>query len=144
MMRNYEMMYILRPDLIDQEVKQIIDKYEDFIKEYGAEEIQITTLGKKRLAYPIKKHQTGIYIQMNYKALGGQVAPLERAMRISEEVLRYLTLCLDEEEIVEVDMRNTNAVVEPILPSNTGNSDGPRKTEPVTLKMILPPPMIVK
>ena len=92
MNNNYEMMYILRPDLSEEQVEQAITKYRDFLADYEGEDIQIQNRGKRRLAYEIKKHLDGIYIQMNYKANGKHVAPLERAMRLSEEVIRYLTL----------------------------------------------------
>jgi small subunit ribosomal protein S6 len=96
MSHNYEMMYILRPDLSDEQVEETVTKYKNFITEYGAEDIKIQNRGKKRLAYPINRNLDGIYIQMNYQATGKQVAPLERAMRLSEEVIRYLTIKLKD------------------------------------------------
>jgi small subunit ribosomal protein S6 len=51
--------------------------------------------GKRRLAYPIAKHREGIYVQLNHNGDGQQVAPLERAMRLSEDVIRYLTVKQD-------------------------------------------------
>jgi small subunit ribosomal protein S6 len=89
---GYETMYILRPDLGDEQVEQAISKYENLLREQGAENIQIQNRGKRRLAYEIKKHRDGIYIQMNYTGPGKMIAVLERAMRLSEEVIRYLTI----------------------------------------------------
>ena len=94
----YETMYILRPDLIDEQVEQNISKYENLIKEHGAENLQIQNRGKRRLAYEINKHRDGVYVQMNYTANGSAIAPMERAMRLSEEVIRYLTI---KQELVE-------------------------------------------
>ncbi|MBD2597727.1 30S ribosomal protein S6 [Nostoc spongiaeforme FACHB-130] len=88
----YETMYILRPDLNDEQVDQAIAKYQTLIQEQGAENIEIQNRGKRRLAYEIKKQRDGIYIQMNYNGPGTIVSPLERAMRLSEEVIRYLTI----------------------------------------------------
>jgi small subunit ribosomal protein S6 len=51
--------------------------------------------GKRRLAYPIAKHREGIYVQLNHNGDGQQVATLERAMRLSEDVIRYLTVKQD-------------------------------------------------
>ena len=48
--------------------------------------------GKRRLAYPITKHKEGIYVQLSHKGNGQQVATLEKAMRLSEDVIRYLTV----------------------------------------------------
>ncbi|MBD2437991.1 30S ribosomal protein S6 [Nostoc sp. FACHB-110] len=88
----YETMYILRPDLSDEQVDQAIAKYQTLIQDQGAENIEIQNRGKRRLAYEIKKQRDGIYIQMNYTGPGTIIAPLERAMRLSEEVIRYLTI----------------------------------------------------
>ncbi len=93
---TYEMMYILRPDLTDEQVDQAIAKYESLLRDQGGDQIEIQHRGKRRLAYEIKKQRDGIYVQMNYKAPATHVAPLERAMRLSEEVIRYLTLKLEE------------------------------------------------
>lgn len=90
----YEMMYILRPDLSEEQVNESVNKYNNFLSENGAENINILNRGKKRLAYPVKRFLDGIYIQVNYEADGKQVAPLERAMRISEDVIRYITFKL--------------------------------------------------
>ncbi|MEL7035578.1 MAG: 30S ribosomal protein S6 [Cyanobacteria bacterium J06592_8] len=87
----YETMYILRPDLIDEQVEVSIAKYKDLLQEQGGENIQIQNLGKRRLAYEIDNHREGVYVQMNYTGPGGQIAVLERAMRISDDVIRYLT-----------------------------------------------------
>lgn len=88
----YETMYILRPDLGDEQIVQQIAKYENLIREHGAENIEIQNRGKRRLAYEIKKHRDGVYVQMNYTGPGTAIAIMERAMRLSEEVIRYMTV----------------------------------------------------
>lgn len=97
MKRPYETMYILRPDLADQDADASINKYQAFLTERGADKLTIKHLGKRRLAYEIKKHKEGIYIQMNYMADPQVIAELERSMRISDEVIRFLTLRLEDE-----------------------------------------------
>ena len=114
MSQSYEMMYILRPDLTEDQVQETINKYKDFLSEQGAEDIQIQNRGKRRLAYEIKKFQDGTYILMNYRANGKQVAPLERAMRLSDEVIRYLTLTVkDEQPAPASEDEESEAPVEP-------------------------------
>jgi small subunit ribosomal protein S6 len=88
----YETMYILRPDLGDEQVEQIVAKYDNMLKDLGANDIQIQNRGKRRLAYEIKKQRDGVYIQMNYTGPGTAIFTLERSMRLSEEVIRYLTI----------------------------------------------------
>ncbi len=111
MSNHYEMMYILRPDLSEEKVREAVGKYQSFIADRGAEDIQIQNRGKKRLAYPIKKFLDGIYIQMNYQADGTQIAPLERAMRLGEEVIRYMTLKVKAQpvEVAEADTEEAAA-----------------------------------
>ncbi|NJL90276.1 MAG: 30S ribosomal protein S6 [Coleofasciculaceae cyanobacterium SM2_1_6] len=88
----YETMYILRPDLNEEQVNATIDKYRNFLVESGVEEVEIKLMGRRRLAYEIDRFRDGIYVLMNYAALGNHVAPMQRTMRLSEEVIRYLTL----------------------------------------------------
>ncbi|MGB6168923.1 MAG: 30S ribosomal protein S6 [Geitlerinemataceae cyanobacterium] len=85
-------MYILRPDLGEERTEQAIDKYRTLLQDLGAEQVDIQHRGKRRLAYDIGKQRDGIYIQMNYRGPGTCIAPLERAMKISEDVIRYMTL----------------------------------------------------
>ncbi len=119
MSRTYEMMFILRPDLSDEAVTQQMRKYYDLFKEYGAEKVAIKIWGKRHLAYPIKKFQDGIYILVNFSGDGSQVAPVERAMRLSEEVIRYLTtklkkdLEIEDTQFTEVQAAGVKSVASP-------------------------------
>lgn len=92
---KYEIMYILRPDLSDEQTEEAIKKYRAILETNGASEIEIQQRGKRRLAYTIGKSRDGIYVQVNYTGSGKEIAPLERAMRLSEDVIRYLSLKLD-------------------------------------------------
>jgi small subunit ribosomal protein S6 len=91
----YETMYILRPDIPEEEVETHVNKYRDIVIEAGAEVLDTQMRGKRRLAYTIAKHREGIYVQLNHNGDGQQVAALERAMRLSEDVIRYLTVKQD-------------------------------------------------
>jgi small subunit ribosomal protein S6 len=91
----YETMYILRPDIPEEEVESHVSKYRDIVIEAGGQVLDTQMRGKRRLAYPIAKHREGIYVQLNHDGDGQQVGPLERAMRLSEDVIRYLTVKQD-------------------------------------------------
>ncbi|MBD3883610.1 30S ribosomal protein S6 [Phormidium tenue FACHB-886] len=91
-MPQYETMYILRPDLGEEQTDGAIAKYQNLLQEQGAQELETQHRGKRRLAYEIQRHREGVYIQMNYTAPGTAVAAMERAMRLSDEVIRYLTV----------------------------------------------------
>lgn len=92
-------MYILRPDLSEEQVQEVSSKYKTMLQESGATELQVQVRGKRHLAYPIQNFNDGIYIQLNYSADGSQIKAFERDMRLSEQVIRYLTLKLDAEPV---------------------------------------------
>ena len=91
----YETMYILRPDIPEEEVESHLTKSRDILVETGADVLDNQMRGKRRLAYPIAKHKEGIYVQLSHNGDGQQVAVLEKAMRLSEDVIRYLTVKQD-------------------------------------------------
>ena len=88
----YETMYILRPDIPEEEVDSYLKKYNEILEKSGTEVLDSQMRGKRRLAYPIAKHKEGIYVQLSHKGDGQQVSILERGMRLSEDVIRYLTV----------------------------------------------------
>ncbi len=110
MINKYETMYIIRPDLTEDQVSQEVAKYEEFLQARNVENLTIRNHGKKRLAYNIGKHQDGIYVQMNYQIDGNVIAPLQRQMRISENVIRFLTLTVDEIPQSTADISSTPTV----------------------------------
>ncbi len=85
-------MYILRPDIPEEEVESHLEKYSKILIDAGVEVLDNQMRGKRRLAYTISKHKEGIYVQLSHKGDGQQVAVLEKAMRLSEDVIRYLTV----------------------------------------------------
>ena len=91
-MQSYETMYILRPDMGEEQTDQAITQYQNLLTENGAAEIETQHRGKRRLAYEIQRYREGVYIQMNYQSPGDAVKAMERAMRLSEDVIRYLTI----------------------------------------------------
>ena len=91
----YETMYILRPDIPEEEVDSHLKKYNEILEKSGTEVLDSQMRGKRRLAYPIAKHKEGVYVQLSHKGDGQQVAILERAMRLSDDVIRYLTVKQD-------------------------------------------------
>ena len=91
----YETMYILRPDIPEEEVDSHLKKYSEILEKSGTEVLDSQMRGKRRLAYTIGKHKEGVYVQLSHKGNGQQVGILEKAMRLSEDVIRYLTVKQD-------------------------------------------------
>lgn len=113
MTRLYETMYILRPDLNEQDLETAIAKYKTLLEEKGAEEISIQNRGKRRLAYEVKKNREGIYVQLNFTAPPVAVETMERTMKLSDEVIRFMTLKVTPEQIAAAD-QPVEIVAEPI------------------------------
>ena len=88
----YETMYILRPDIAEDEVTNHIDKYNKLLVEFGGTILDSQMRGKRRLAYQIAKHREGIYVQLSHQGDGQHIFKIEKAMRLSEDVIRYMTV----------------------------------------------------
>ena len=88
----YETMYILRPDIAEDDVNKHIEKYNNLLEEMGGKILDSQMRGKRRLAYPIAKNREGIYVQLSHLGDGQHIAKIEKAMRLSEDVIRYMTI----------------------------------------------------
>jgi small subunit ribosomal protein S6 len=97
-MRNYEITYIVHPDLDEAAFKQLNDQIAGWIKD-GKGKISKTDIwGKRKLAYPIRKQTEGQYVLLHVNLDPNQCAELERQLRLQESVLRYLIVSAEEEE----------------------------------------------
>ena len=85
-------MYILRPDIAEEEVNKHIEKYNKLLESMGGKILDSQMRGKRRLAYTIAKNREGIYVQLSHQGDGQHIAKIEKAMRLSEDVIRYLTI----------------------------------------------------
>ena len=88
----YETMYILRPDIAEDEVIKHIEKYNTLLESMGGKILDSQMRGKRRLAYPISKNREGVYVQLSHQGDGQHIAKIEKAMRLSEDVIRYMTI----------------------------------------------------
>jgi len=90
-MQAYEVMYILRPDLEEEAIKETVGHFSERVTANGGMELTVNEWGKRRLAYEIKKFIEGYYVLMNFNGEAQTVFELERIMKISDNVIRYLT-----------------------------------------------------
>ena len=88
----YETMYILRPDIAEDEVTNHINKYNKLLEEFGGTILDSQMRGKRRLADQIAKHREGVYVQLSHQGDGQHIFKIEKAMRLSEDVIRYMTV----------------------------------------------------
>jgi len=85
-------MYILRPDIAEDEVNKHIEKYNKLLEKMGGKILDSQMRGKRRLAYTIAKNREGIYVQLSHQGDGQHIEKIEKAMRLSEDVIRYMTI----------------------------------------------------
>ena len=94
-MSLYESTFIIRHDMSAQQVEQLAESFSDIIKNNGGDVTKTEHWGLKTLAYRIKKHRKGHYVFFNVDAPSAAVQEYERNLRLSEDVLRYLTIRVD-------------------------------------------------
>ncbi len=94
--REYETIVITKPDLDEHIASGLATKLEDIIKTNNGKILEVVEIGKKKLAYPIKKQPKGNYILYHYVGKSTTIKELERHMNISEDVLRFQTIKISD------------------------------------------------
>ncbi|RMH45275.1 MAG: 30S ribosomal protein S6 [Deltaproteobacteria bacterium] len=94
--REYETIFILDPDTANDGVAKVNERVKSVIEGQGGKVLLADNWGKRRLAYPVAKHQRGIYLYWQYLGTAGLVRELERNLRMLDSVVRYLTVKIDE------------------------------------------------
>ena len=96
----YESMLILKPSLSKEDSDRLADKYAEVIKSNGGEVQKIDRLGKRKIAFDMKKNPEGYYTTLNFTAPGNSIAELERQLRIADDVIRFQTLRMDPIKVI--------------------------------------------
>jgi len=94
--RAYELMYILSPNLEEDAVSEQVAKFEEILTSRGGEIEKTETIGKRRLAYEVDGIREGFYILSNFKCTVESAQELERIMKISDNIVRYLLIRVEE------------------------------------------------
>lgn len=94
-MRNYETMFILKPNLEEEYRNKVIEKFKNIILE-GGEIISVDEWGNKTLAYEIQKVKEGYYVLVNFKSDSEMLVELERNYRISDDIIRFIIINLED------------------------------------------------
>jgi small subunit ribosomal protein S6 len=110
-MRRYETIFILRPDAGDPQIKEAIKRYEGIIAAGTGEMIETEEWGSRELAYRIKGERRGYYVRLDYVSPGPVMNEVERNLKLSDAVLRYLSVLVDDDADVakvreELEARN--------------------------------------
>ena len=98
MSRLYEVMFIVRPDVEDEEADKLIESLGNTVKTGGGVVRSAEKLGRRKLAYQVRKFNDGNYILLTVEADGAVILELERRLRVTEQVIKFITVRMDEEE----------------------------------------------
>jgi small subunit ribosomal protein S6 len=123
-MKKYETIYIVQPDLGDEEVKSLSEKVQDVITTLKGECFRLEDWGMRKLAYPLKKQSRGRYFYLNFEGSPALIAELERRLRLDDKVLRYQSVKLEKDVVVPPAVAEKPAAeetAEQIVPEAAGS-----------------------
>ena len=98
MSRLYEVMFIIRPDVDDDEADKLIASFSSTVTSGGGVVKSVEKMGRRKLAYLVRKFADGNYVLLTMEANGAVVMELERRLRVTEPVIKFITVRVDEEE----------------------------------------------
>jgi small subunit ribosomal protein S6 len=98
MNRTYELMFIVRPDMVEEDQDKLISTLEAAVTASGGTVKSVEKMGKRRLAYVVRRFHDGLYILLTVEGSGGLIHELERRLRVTEQVIKFLTVRIDEEQ----------------------------------------------
>src|SRR5437867_12814387 len=98
MNRTYELMFIVRPDMAEEDQDKLISTLESAVSSSGGNVKNVEKMGKRRLAYMVRRFHDGIYILLTVEGGGALIHELERRLRVTEPVIKFLTVRIDEEQ----------------------------------------------
>jgi len=98
MLRVYEVMFIVRPDAAEEDVDKLIAGFSENVTKGGGLVKTVEKMGKRKLAYTVRKFNDGNYVLLTIEANGAVVLELERRLRVTEPVIKFITVRIDEEE----------------------------------------------
>lgn len=121
-MRDYELVFIVRPDLEDEAVQAFTDRVVNLIREYGGDVKKVEPWGRRKLAYFINRYREGYYVLIQFALDARRVADLERWLLLNEDVIRHLIVRLEE-----VALKAKPAPAEPAMTAS--QEPGPEAAE---------------
>ena len=98
MNRTYEIMFIVRPDIEEADLDKLIEGFQHNITAGGGEVKNTEKMGRRRLAYTVRKFNDGLYVLLTVAAPGALIGEIERRLRVSEPVIKFITVRTDEED----------------------------------------------
>src|SRR5690348_9276089 len=98
MNRTYEVMFVVRPDMSEEDQNHLVSTLQGHVTNGGGTVVNVEPMGKRRLAYTVRKFNEGIYYLLTIESGGALVHELERRLRVAEQVIKFITVRVDEEQ----------------------------------------------
>lgn len=95
--RTYEVMYIAQAETAEDDITKLNDGIQKLIETEGGSIVKIDNIGRKKLAYEIKRKKEGYYVLLEIEGSGKEIAELERRFRVNDAIVRYITVRVDED-----------------------------------------------
>lgn len=114
MRRDYEIGFILNPEVSEEQTRTILERIEQIVARYDGQVIKVNQWGRRRLAYPIEHHRDGFYVFIDTILTPETVSELDRTLKVSEEVLRHLILKRDPKTVQKEREARAAATAAPV------------------------------
>jgi len=115
--RDYELGFILSPEVSEEQTRAILDRVEQVVANHGGQIVRVNQWGRRRLGYPIERHRDGFYVFIDMILTPENVIELDRTLKVSEEVLRHLIKRRDPKAVQkEREAHATAAAAAPAAP----------------------------
>ena len=137
--RTYEIMFIVRPDVEEADLDKLIEGFSANVTSGGGEVKSVEKMGRRRLAYTVRKFNDGLYVLLNIAAAGSLITEIERRLRVSEPVIKFITVRMDEEEkrlakikaIRDTKVKRSALPITPVAPPPVAAAETPVAEAPV-------------
>lgn len=96
-MTKYELIFIVRPDIAEDEVDKLVAQMEGIVTGAGGQIEKIEKMGRRRLAYRVQRHREGFYVLFAFEGTGDTVHEFERRLKVADPVIKFLTVRMDED-----------------------------------------------
>ncbi len=132
-MNHYELLFVLKPTLTDEETKAQIEKVQSNITAQDATIVATDDMGMRKLAYPVEKNERGYYTVVYFQAPGAAIAEIERLLRINEEILKFMTVkYTNKKEIAQFTKMAAAAAAKAEAPAPAAEETPAAKEAPAT------------
>jgi len=112
MIRHYETIYIVNPNLDTDSLSEVVTKFSHLVEKLKGSLLRVQEWGKRKLAYEVKRFDKGYYIMLDFCGLPGMVKELERSLKLDDRILKYLTVKVDEDvkpdELINTEQKKEN------------------------------------